>query len=68
MEFGNENPPSRLTLECYDKKVTVEWPGSDISATDVIDALFGIMIAQTWDPTVVINSMKEFVDEKYTEE
>lgn len=67
MEFGN-NSPARLTLQCYDKKAIIEWNGSDITVNEVLDGIYSIMVAQGWLPESIINGMKEFVDEKYTEE
>lgn len=55
--------PTIFSMQCYDRKVTVEINHSDISASDAIESFYAVMIGHTWLPETIIKAMKEFIEE-----
>ena len=54
---------TRLIYENNDNRFIWESPYSDVSMEDILNALYGILVADTWLPVTVIECMKDFVDE-----
>lgn len=59
----NQNKFTKLTLEQPDKKITWEIPHDDISASELCEALYSLMIGFTFAPQTVITGMKNFLAE-----
>ena len=60
----DDNPPSKLTLTSYGKEVTFTWPGSDTNAREILDALVGLMVAQTFCEKSVERAMAEYLEDR----
>ena len=48
--------------------MTFETPAWDLGADDLIEAFYGLMVAQTFSPNAVVNCMKDFVEDRLPEE
>ena len=57
------NQPTKLSIENYGKKVSVEFPRSDISASDMLEAFVTLMIGTGWFHKSILNVMKDYVEE-----
>lgn len=57
----------KLSLTMNGNTVTFKTPTRDLRADDLIEAFYGLMIAQTFSPNVVVNRMKDFVEDKLPE-
>lgn len=53
---------TKLTLKIGNRTTTVKIPGTDPSATDVLEMLYGAMVGQTFLPETVIRSMQDFAE------
>lgn len=53
--------PTILSLTTYDINTTWSTGRSDCDATELVEAFYGLMVAQTFSPQLVIDSMEEFV-------
>lgn len=53
----------KISLEQYGHKATYECEADDLTSTDVMQVVRGLMIALTWNDSVVIDGMKELVEE-----
>lgn len=60
----DDNPSSKLTLTSYGKEVTFTWPGSDTNAREILDALVGLMVAQTFCEKSVERAMVEYLEDR----
>lgn len=54
---------TKLTLEQPDKKVTWEVPYEDVSATELYEALYSLLIGMTFSPETAVQGMKNFLEE-----
>lgn len=53
----------KISLEQYGHKVNYECESDDLTSVDVMQVVRGLMVAMTWDDSVVIDGMKELVEE-----
>lgn len=53
---------TKLTLKIGDRTTTVNISGTDPSATDILEMLYGAMVGQTFLPETVIRSMQDFAE------
>lgn len=58
----------KLSLTMNGNTVTFETPTWDLGADDIIEAFYGLMVAQTFSPNAVVNCMKDFVEDRLPEE
>ena len=58
----------KLSLTMNGNTVTFETPTWDLGADDIIEAFYGLMVAQTFLPETVTRCMKEFAEERLPEE
>lgn len=40
----------------------------DVELRDVLNGFYACMIGQTWDPTIILEEMKEFVEERLADD
>lgn len=59
-----EEKKTKLTLEINGTVTTWEVPYDDCSVEDIIYGLYGIMVAQTFQPGSIANCMKEFGEDQ----
>ena len=52
-----------LTLEHANRRVSIElnW---DTSMEDLLDAFYGACVATTWHPTIILEGMRDFAEER----
>lgn len=55
---------TKLSLEIGDTTVSWEVPFNDCTASDLLEAFYGLMVAQTWIPSSVLTCMRDFVEER----
>lgn len=55
---------TKLSLEIGDTTVSWEVPFNDCGADDIVNALYGLMVAHTWLPASVIDAMHNFSEER----
>lgn len=53
----------KLELTIGDTKVSWEVPYIDASASDLIEAFAGLLVAQTFQQRTIVNNMREYVEE-----
>lgn len=58
---------TKLKLKIGGRITTVKIPGTDPSATDVLEMLYGAMVGQTFSPETVIRSMQDFAENNIDE-
>lgn len=54
---------TKLSLQVGENIVTWETPHTDCSAEEVLQGLFGVMVAQTWFPSSILSGMRAIVAE-----
>lgn len=54
----------KITIENYGKKMSVETDHEDACINDYIDAFYGLLVCATFNPNVIINGIKDFIEEK----
>lgn len=54
---------TKLIFETDDNRYIWESPYSDVGMDDILNAIYGLCVAATWQPTTVIQCMKDFVEE-----
>lgn len=59
----NDETKTRLTFETNENRYIWESPYMDISVEDVIDAVYGMLVAATWQPATIIEAFKDFADD-----
>jgi hypothetical protein len=59
----NEDRKTKLTLEIGSNKFSWESAYEDCSVTDILEALHGLLVGQTFMSETVIQGMKEYVEE-----
>lgn len=59
---------TKLTLKIGDRTTTVKISGTDPSATDILEMLYGAMVGQTFLPETVIRSMQDFAESNIVKE
>ena len=53
----------KLSIEQYGHKAFYECENDDLNSTEVMQIIRGLMVALTWQDSVVIDGMKELVEE-----
>lgn len=53
----------KISIEQYDHKAFYECETDDLNSTEVMQIIRGLMVALTWQDSVVIDGMKELVEE-----
>ena len=61
-ESKSEN--TRLTLESYGNVYRFEANHPDSDMDEMLYAFYGLLTAATWSPKTILQSMKEFADER----
>lgn len=59
----NENESAKLTFECYGNKTVHDFGHEDLNMDEILHAFYGVLVAHTWLPSVVLHGMKEFAEE-----
>ncbi len=57
------NTSSKITLDIYNTKAEITFPNSDLTSDEVVRAFCSLMIAQTFYPASIINSLREIADD-----
>lgn len=55
---------TRLTLESYGNVYRFEADHCDCDMEEMLYAFYGLLTAATWSPITILQSMKEFSDER----
>ena len=58
-----EEENTLIVIKMGDRTVSVEIEGTDLSTTEMIEAFYGAMVAQTFLPETVLDCMRSFVEE-----
>ena len=61
------NPPSKICLDMYGKKGSLEWPTSDLNCDEVINGFYGLLVLQGYSPEGVLRSMQDFIEDRLHE-
>ena len=62
------NPPSKICLDMYGKKGSLEWPTSDINCDEVIDGFYGLLVLQGYSPEGILSCMQDFIQDRLPNE
>ena len=54
---------TRLTFETENFRQTWESPYFDNSVEDILDALYGMLVTATWQPSTIISAMKGYAED-----
>jgi len=60
---NNDKVKTRLVYETENDRYIWESPYMDVDMQDILDAFFGMLVSATWQPSTIIDAMKDFVDE-----
>ena len=60
----NENPRTKLTLESWGKFHSFETSYSDMDATELVEAFYGLMVSATFSEVGTLEVMRDFAEEK----
>ena len=60
----DDNPPTKLQLTTYDQTISWEVNHSDLTTDELIEAFYNVLVAHTFHPLSIIESMKQFIDDK----
>ena len=60
---NNDKVKTRLVYETENDRYIWESPYMDVDMQDILDAFFGMLVSATWQPSTIVNAMKDFVDE-----
>lgn len=58
-----KNEGVKLSLTMNDRTVTFESPHWDLGGDELVEAFYGLMVAQTFLPGTVTGCMRDFVEE-----
>ena len=53
---------TKLSLTTYNETISWEVPEEDITATEIVNGFYRIMIGATFSHEVVLSAMKKFID------
>lgn len=59
----DDNPPAKLQLTAYDQTISWEVNRSDLTTDELVEAFYNILLAHTFNPLNIIESMKQFIDD-----
>lgn len=60
----NENPRTKLSLESWGKTHSFETSYSDMDATELVEAFYGLMVSATFSEVGTLEVMRDFAEEK----
>ena len=60
----NENPGTKLSLESWGKTHSFETSYSDMDATELVEAFYGLMVSATFSEVGTLEVMRDFAEEK----
>ena len=60
----NENPGTKLTLESWGKTHSFGTVYSDMDATELVEAFYGLMVAATFSEVGTLEVMRDFAKDK----
>lgn len=56
---------AKLSLKIYgEETISFETPEEDVTAKDLVEAFYLVMLGSTFGTECIINSMKEFIKER----
>ena len=64
MYSTTKNPRTKLTLESWEKTHSFEAPYSDMDATELVEAFYGLMVSATFSEVGTLEVMRDFAEEK----
>lgn len=53
----------KISIEQYGHKASYECENDDVTSSEVMQVIRGLMVTLTWQDSVVIDGMKELIDE-----
>lgn len=62
--FNNKEENTRLTLESHGSVYRFEANHSDSDMDELLYAFYGLLTAATWSPRTILESMKDFAEER----
>lgn len=54
----------KITIENYDKKMSVEINHEDVGIDEYINIFYGLLVSVTFNESTIINGFKEFIESK----
>ena len=54
----------KITIENYDKKMSVETDREDLGIDEYIDIFYGLLVSVTFTESTIINGFKDFIESK----
>ena len=54
----------KITIENYDKKMSVETDHEDLGIDEYIDIFYGLLVSVTFTESTIINGFKDFIESK----
>ena len=60
----NENPGTKLSLESWGKTHSFETSYSDMDATELVEAFYGLMVSATFSEVGTLEVMRDFAEER----
>lgn len=67
MMHNTQNDKFIITMEQTDGKKMVTELSWEAGMDDILEAFYGMCIGLTWAPSIVLEAMKDFVDERLDE-
>lgn len=55
---------TKLSLETYGEVMSFETENEDLTAKDLVEAFYQVMLGSTFGSECIINSIKEFIKER----
>jgi hypothetical protein len=62
--YNNKEENTRLTLESYGNVYRFEADHCGCDMDEMLYAFYGLLTAATWSPITILQSMKQFTDER----
>lgn len=56
--------PTRITIESWDSKVSIERDHSDVTASEMIEMVAVALIASGWNWPALAEGLKDYIDEQ----
>lgn len=64
MYSATKNPRTKLALESWGKTHSFETSYSDMDATELVEAFYGLMVSATFSEIGTLEVMRDFAEEK----
>lgn len=64
----HENKPSCILVDMYGKTVKASWLSSDVNCDEFVEAFYGILVAQGFQPNSILESFLEFANDRLPDE